>query len=330
MSRVLKTGRDQITNSYANHKGWAHGVDDVKSPGQIDTIIGHTEGKIIKVVNYLNGTNQKMDKEGMGYGNYAMILHDGKIQSRYPVTLYGHLANVNSNIKENVRVKQGQDLGLMGNTGNSFGAHLHFELRLYSEMPTSANLHDTSKFIWVDPTPYLDADLPFDSIKTTGYLDAAKYENGKLVCHGWAYQGGGSKNVEIKIYKGNTVLYGIKTIANKSRPDVKTAMKYSTDKVGYVVSGDIKLADGTYTIKAFVGNTQLTNTKTITVKNELTSTSYPDYKKGSGQYYKVRLSFTNEKSSKGSFYKWAGAFDTWKTCKSQGYHIYDNNGKQLD
>lgn len=330
MSRVLKTGKDQITNSYANHKGYAHGVDDVKYPSQLDTIIGHSEGKIIKVINYMNGTNKQLDREAMGYGNYVMILHDKKIQSKYPVTLYAHLANVESNIKENTRVKQGQDLGLMGNTGNSNGAHLHFELRLYDEIPNYNSLHDTSKFTWVDPTPYLNANLPFDTTKAVGYLDSANWSNGNLVCSGWAYQDGGSKNVEVRIYKGNNIVNIIRTVANMSRPDVKTAMKYDTDKVGYVVNQPVNLENGTYTIKAIVGNTQLTNTKTITVKNELTATSYPNYAENSGQYYRIRKSFNDTKSSKGSFWKWSGAFDTWKSFKSQGYHVYDNNGKQLD
>jgi hypothetical protein len=330
MSRVLKTGKNQITNSYANHKGWSHGVDVVKATGQIEDIIAHTTGKVIKVVEYLTGTNKVADKEGMGYGNYVMILHDEKYQGKQVVTLYAHIAEVDANVYEGMKINKGEAFGVMGNTGNSYGAHLHFEIRLYNSTPQANSLHDTSKFVWIDPTPYLDADLPKDVVPVVGYLDGAKYENGKLVCHGWAYQGGGSKNVEIKIYKGNTVLYGINTIANKSRPDVKTAMKYSTDKLGYAVSGDIKLTDGNYTVKAFVGNKQLTNTKTITVKNELTATSYPNYGQNSGQYYRVRKAFTDAKSSQGSYWKWSGAFNTWYTWKSQGYHVYDNNGKQLD
>lgn len=41
-------------------------------------------------------------------------------------TLYAHLADVRVNI--NQYVSQGQDLGMMGNTGNSYGTHLHFEV----------------------------------------------------------------------------------------------------------------------------------------------------------------------------------------------------------
>lgn len=332
MSRLLKTGANKVTNSYANHKGWSKGVDVVKSIGHIDDIIAHTSGKVIKVVEYLTGTNKVADREGMGYGNYVMILHDEKYQGNHIVTLYAHLGTVDANVYEGMKINKGEAFGTMGNTGNSYGAHLHFEIRLYDATPQATSLHDVNKFKWIDPTPYLDKDLPTDVAEVVGYLDSAEYKNGKLACHGWAYQGGGSKNVEIKIYKGSSVVSTIKTTANKSRPDVKSAMKYNTDKVGYTVNSSRKLSNGNYTVKAFVGSKQLTNTKTITVKNavELTATSYPNYKQNSNQYYRVRKAFTDAKSSKGSYWRWEGAFNTWKAWKSQGYHVYDNDGKQLD
>ena len=190
MSRVLYSGDNQITNSYANHKGWSRGVDVVKYKSQIDYIVAHTEGKVIKVVDYMVGTNGKLDRESMGYGCYVMILHKNKYQNKHVVTLYAHLANVDSKIKEGVTVEKGQVLGLCGNTGNSFGAHLHFELRLVSEEPNSSNLHDTSKFEWIDPTPYLDVDLPVDPlyrVQTGSYLiksNAVRQAN-KLIADGF-------------------------------------------------------------------------------------------------------------------------------------------------
>lgn len=163
MSRVLRNGTNQVTNSYANHKGWSKGVDLVKYKSQIENIVAHTAGRVIKVVNYMNG-NGSLDDEGMGYGNYVMVQHNEKYQGKKVVTLYAHLNNVNNNITKGANVTQGQILGLMGNTGNSYGAHLHFEIRLYSEEPNNNNLHDTSKFEWIDPTPYLDIDLPKDPL----------------------------------------------------------------------------------------------------------------------------------------------------------------------
>jgi murein DD-endopeptidase MepM/ murein hydrolase activator NlpD len=74
-----------------------------------------------------------------GYGNYVVIAHSGGLD-----TLYGHLAT--SLVKVGQQVTQGQPVGLEGSTGNSTGAHVHFELRI-NQKP-------------VDPTPYLPLGAP--------------------------------------------------------------------------------------------------------------------------------------------------------------------------
>jgi murein DD-endopeptidase MepM/ murein hydrolase activator NlpD len=74
-----------------------------------------------------------------GYGNYVVIAHSGGLD-----TLYGHLAT--TLVKVGQAVSQGQPVGLEGSTGNSTGAHVHFELRI-NQKP-------------IDPTPYLPPGAP--------------------------------------------------------------------------------------------------------------------------------------------------------------------------
>ncbi|HSP08764.1 MAG TPA: peptidoglycan DD-metalloendopeptidase family protein [Candidatus Dormibacteraeota bacterium] len=74
-----------------------------------------------------------------GYGNYVVIAHTGGLD-----TLYGHLSA--ALVKVGQTVSQGQTVGLEGSTGNSTGAHLHFELRI-NQRP-------------VDPTLYLPPGAP--------------------------------------------------------------------------------------------------------------------------------------------------------------------------
>jgi murein DD-endopeptidase MepM/ murein hydrolase activator NlpD len=74
-----------------------------------------------------------------GYGNYVVIAHSGGLD-----TLYGHLAT--TLVRVGQPVSQGQPVGLEGSTGNSTGAHVHFELRI-NQKP-------------VDPTPYLPPGAP--------------------------------------------------------------------------------------------------------------------------------------------------------------------------
>lgn len=58
-----------------------------------------------------------------GYGNVVMIDHGNGY-----FTLYGHLSQIN--VVPCQALSAGTLIGLAGNTGNSFGAHLHFEVRL--------------------------------------------------------------------------------------------------------------------------------------------------------------------------------------------------------
>ena len=57
-----------------------------------------------------------------GYGNLVAIDH----QNGY-LTLYAHLSGFNVACGQSV--SQGQVIGFCGSTGNSTGAHLHFEVR---------------------------------------------------------------------------------------------------------------------------------------------------------------------------------------------------------
>jgi len=58
-----------------------------------------------------------------GYGNYTCVQHTGSLSS-----CYAHQSRFGTSL--GARVKQGQVIGYVGNTGNSFGAHLHFEARV--------------------------------------------------------------------------------------------------------------------------------------------------------------------------------------------------------
>lgn len=72
-----------------------------------------------------------------------------------------------------------------------------------------------------------------------------------------------------------------------------------------------------------------TTTATVSTPSKtLNEKSYPDYT--GAKYYYVQKKFKNWLASKGIFRSWENAYNAWKKCKDKGYHIYNNDGKQLD
>ena len=61
--------------------------------------------------------------ESGGYGNYTCVDHGGGLS-----TCYAHQSSFATSA--GASVAQGDLIGYVGNTGNSFGAHLHFEVRI--------------------------------------------------------------------------------------------------------------------------------------------------------------------------------------------------------
>ncbi|WP_447038166.1 M23 family metallopeptidase [Streptomyces sp. DSM 118878] len=60
--------------------------------------------------------------DGPAYGNAVVIKHDNGTYSQY-----AHLSRIDVHVGQNVTT--GQHIALSGNTGNSSGPHLHFEIR---------------------------------------------------------------------------------------------------------------------------------------------------------------------------------------------------------
>lgn len=58
-----------------------------------------------------------------GYGNYTCVQHSASLSS-----CYAHQSRFGTSV--GAAVNKGQVIGFVGNTGHSFGAHLHFEVRV--------------------------------------------------------------------------------------------------------------------------------------------------------------------------------------------------------
>jgi murein DD-endopeptidase MepM/ murein hydrolase activator NlpD len=73
-----------------------------------------------------NGTVLFMGRAS-GYGNFVQISHGNGY-----ATAYAHLSRFAAGMRKGARVRQGQVFAYSGNTGNSTGPHLHYEIRVNS------------------------------------------------------------------------------------------------------------------------------------------------------------------------------------------------------
>ena len=93
-----------------NHRGIDIGRN-LSPPEPIENanIVAIADGKV--TASFFNETG----------GNMIIIYHDNQVHSRY-------LHNSINLVRASQNVKQGQIIGRVGNTGHSFGAHLHLDL----------------------------------------------------------------------------------------------------------------------------------------------------------------------------------------------------------
>lgn len=101
-----------VTSRFGWRKGRPHnGIDLDLTTG--DTVRAAWSGRV-RYAKY----------NASGFGNLVIIRHDNGLE-----TFYAHLSQLS--VVPNQIISAGDPIGLGGNTGRSFGSHLHFEIRFY-------------------------------------------------------------------------------------------------------------------------------------------------------------------------------------------------------
>jgi murein DD-endopeptidase MepM/ murein hydrolase activator NlpD len=143
-SFVMPISNDiKITSKYGPRGRRMHrGIDLKLQTG--DTVRAAFDGKV-RIKSYERG----------GYGYYLVLRHPSGLE-----TVYGHLSKFLT--KENDIIRAGEPIALGGNTGRSFGSHLHFETRFLGRDINPAEIIDFENGV-----PYKD-EYVFNNVKING------------------------------------------------------------------------------------------------------------------------------------------------------------------
>lgn len=114
-------GEHIITAGWTYNDGRAHSAIDLRAA--VGTPVYAAEGGTVNWVQHWNGS-----KTGnQSYGNLVRIKHSD-YNGQALETYYAHLSRIC--VRSGETVSEGQLIGYSGDTGNCFGAHLHFEVRV--------------------------------------------------------------------------------------------------------------------------------------------------------------------------------------------------------
>jgi murein DD-endopeptidase MepM/ murein hydrolase activator NlpD len=108
--------------------------------GEFHEGLDFTPGAGAKIQAVADGVVRVATESGGGYG--VMIIIDHVIDGQPVATRYAHMAYGSLRVKAGDHVKVGEIIGQVGDTGYSFGAHLHFEVLQNGTTP-------------IDPLPWL-------------------------------------------------------------------------------------------------------------------------------------------------------------------------------
>lgn len=100
----------QISSPFASRWGSFHGAIDIANGSTFGKPIIASDGGVVLEAEYHSS-----------YGYYVLIDHGNGFKTRY-----AHCSSLN--VKAGQKVAQGEFIAKVGNTGYSFGAHLHFEV----------------------------------------------------------------------------------------------------------------------------------------------------------------------------------------------------------
>lgn len=127
----MRPAEGVITSGYGSRWGTLHAGIDIAKKGSNTPIVAAADGVVFR--SYYSSS----------YGNVVFLSHN--INGKMYTTVYAHMQS--REVSEGETVKKGQLIGYMGNTGRSFGTHLHFEIHEGPWNMAKSNSVDPKKYI---------------------------------------------------------------------------------------------------------------------------------------------------------------------------------------
>ena len=208
-TNIPLTGTIKVTCEYKRKgswaAGWHTGIDMVCDD---DTIYGTCDGTVTQI-GYDNS-----------YGNYIVVkAPDGKYH------WFCHLSKVTCKVGD--KISRTTKIGVMGNTGNSTGKHLHFEIR------NSSNQYADT----ISPASYMGMPNKTGTYNTSDYQISSNTSNSnsstgelKTLARNTNLRSAPTTSADKVLYLANTTLYVLQA-------GVAQADGYTWDKVKIRVNG---------------------------------------------------------------------------------------------
>ena len=159
---ILESGEWLFNWPLAKHvitAGWFYSDGSDHHALDFRAAVGTPVFGVAGVVDWVQKWDGKTRTGNQSYGNLVRIRCNAKYKGKTVYCLYAHLSAVD--VAVGYRISEGQIIGFTGNTGNSTGPHLHFEVRVNNQR--------------VNPLNWLDADFTV----ANGYVKLGEYTSVK-------------------------------------------------------------------------------------------------------------------------------------------------------
>ena len=197
--RVINESSKRITQAYGGHNGVDLGWRQDESQNRV---FANCKGTVVEVV---DGLGNLQGSTGVkSWGNYVLIKHGNGYHSRY------------AHLKSGILVKKGQEvdettqLGVIGDSGNAYGRHLHFEV--------ATGYSSTTR---IDPTPYLTKAIYEEPVQPTEPDKSVDELANEVIAGKWGNGQERKDKLTAAGYDYNAVQNKVNEILNASKPEQK-------------------------------------------------------------------------------------------------------------